>query len=60
MKADGKTGELELFFPTVRSSNTAFLTMETTKEEAGWSFQPGMSLSIIACSVWGEELAGAI
>ena len=60
MRADGKTGEPELFFPTVRNPNTAFLTMETTKEEAGWSFQPGLTLSSIACFVWDEELAGAI
>lgn len=36
-------GELEPppFIPTIVSPDTALLTMETVKEEAGWSFQPG-------------------
>lgn len=54
-------GEREplLFIPTVRSPNTALVTMETTKEEAGWSFPPGMILTSIV-HVMLDELAGAV
>lgn len=49
------TGELEppLFVPTVVSLHTALLTVATVKEEAG------PTVSIIACFIWDELLAGA-
>lgn len=49
-----------LFTPTVRSPDAALLTMETKREEAGWSFPLDETLSSISQVTWVEELAGAM
>lgn len=47
-----RTGELEplLFISTVISPNTASVTVETMKEEAGWSFRPAQLLAALSIS----------